>query len=743
MNFICSEVENMSISINYYEFIKQMYENLTKYIKAYKSETNDYYKKISKLHEKYYPKLSCINEELKKSINIKTNHIISLSSKVPKIIGQQILNLKYFITGIDSTIKSFDKTLKEKNLMSNQYQNEYDDCRNSLSKKYKEIEKSKNIFFSNVSQTENLIYKYYLSKSSNRDISSSTSESSSTINEIQMENNIKQAKKYENDYLNLIKSAKPFEDKFFELSDNSKDNMKRLACEIITKMKDNIVDFLLLLKNCFKLPLSEIDLYLPELIKLDENKKIESIINSTYKKGHNLMPIVSEKYNINLIQNNNGDEEENNNIIEDEILNTIKIMEDNFELIDKKSIEQIFNPKKLRCRELSLKLLSFSPNILKEINKDNFKKEKNEENKSENSINKDNNNNENDKQNEISITKEEKEELSKLIEDKGNRAIFLRKIHSFRKYGEFEIPEKEFSFICDLFNKIEEIIIKEHDYDSMESIIILSQTFYKLENDNKIYIQKIIKNNQLFKEKEFWDEYVNATILKEVQKHINNDIKDSKFVDSQKVMQNEKYEKIVFAQLLPLLKNMIDFELDDSIIKSIIQTLISYYKLSPDSSKTLNDMIKYKGIKEETKQKLKDLNLSVIIENNNEDNKNMKENLKSNDKNINKINTEDKNEEDNKNEEEKEELEDVDIEEDDDEEKINKDLIENVNQTLADEEEDEDINNKLIKNLDDDEIDDELDSQIVKDEENDKKVNTGEKEEKNQEKVEKDQKKIN
>ena len=282
-------------------------------------------------------------------------------------------------------------------------------------------------------------------------------------------------------------------------------------------------------------------------------------------------------------------------------------------------------------------------------------------------------------------TQEENEELTKLIEDKGNRSIFLRKIHSFRKYGEYEIPEKEFNIICDLFNKIADIIMKEHDYDSMESIIILSQTYYKLENDNKIYIQKMIKNNKLFKEKEFWDEYVNTTILKEVQKHINNDIKDSRFVDSQKVMKNEKYEKIIFAQLLPLLKNMIDFELDDTIIKSIIQTLISYYKLSPDSSKELNDMIKYKGIKEETKQKLKDLNLSVIIENNNEDIKNVNENLNIDDKNIKETNKEDKNEENNKNEEEKEELEEVVIEEDDDEEKINKELIENVNQTLADE----------------------------------------------------------
>ena len=112
MNFVCSEVENMTISINYYEYIKQMYESLTKYIKSYKNETNDYYKKVAKVHEKYYPRLSGIKEELKKYTNIKTNHIISLSTKVPKIINQQIINLQYFISGIETTIKSFDKTLK-------------------------------------------------------------------------------------------------------------------------------------------------------------------------------------------------------------------------------------------------------------------------------------------------------------------------------------------------------------------------------------------------------------------------------------------------------------------------------------------------------------------------------------------------------------------------------------------------------------------------------------------------------
>ena len=66
---------------------------------------------------------------------------------------------------------------------------------------------SKHLYFSNASQTEDLIYKYYISKSSNKEKDISTHETSSPITEVQMENNIKQTKKYENDYLNLVKSA--------------------------------------------------------------------------------------------------------------------------------------------------------------------------------------------------------------------------------------------------------------------------------------------------------------------------------------------------------------------------------------------------------------------------------------------------------------------------------------------------------------------------------------------------------
>jgi len=720
MNFVCSEVENMNISIEYYDFIKQMYENLTKYIKAYKSETNDYYKKILKVHDKYYPKLSTIKEELKKKLSIKTNHIISLSSKVPKIINQQIINLKYFISGIEATIKSFDKTLKEKNSMSSKYQSEYDDSRNALIKKYKDIEKSKNTFFSNATQTENLIYKYYLSKSTKNEQNSTITENSTPVTETQVENSIKTAKKNENDYLNLVKSAKTLEDNFCEISDTSIDNMKRISCEIITKMKDNIVDFLLLLKNCFKLPLSEIDTYLPELIKLDENTKIENIINSTYKKDHGLIQITPEKYNIKLIQKtlNNGNDYENNNMIEEEeILNTIKKMEENFDLIEKDSIGQINSEDKLRCRELTFKLLSFSPHIKEEMNnnttneKENEKekeKDKEKENESNKNTDNDNNNIEKEKEKEnktdTSITEEEVDELIKLVEGRDNRYVFLRHLNTFRKYGQFEIPEKEFTIICNIFNKIAEFIKKENDFDSMRNIIILSVTYYKLENQNKIYIQKILKRNQLFKEKEIWEYYVNSSILNEVQKHLNKDIKEFDIKDSQKALEKGKYNKIIFSQLMTSVNNMNLFEVSENNIKSIIQTSITYYKIDEESSKILLESISNKN----------NLELTVIEEDD--------EDIASGD---NKITI--KTEGNNINENHKKEV--LETEEED----INGKFTGNVNETIDD---DQDINSRMIKEITSEEINDEMIKDIDEEEEqediDEKENNKKEEEEKKQ-----------
>ena len=660
MSFVCSEIENMSISINYYEFIKQMYENVTKYIKKYREETSEYYKKLLKIQEKYDSRLKGI-EQLKKINNIKTKHILSLSSNICSVINTQITNLQIFLKEVDEVIKSFDKTLKEKNKMSSGYLNEYDEYKNNLQKKYKDTEKAKNIFFEDAFNTENLIYNFNAQKGSVK-----KEADTQMITKSQVDSSIKIAKKHENEYNNSFNSTKNFEDKFFELTDNSIDNMKRISCEIMTKMKDNIVKFLLFLKNCFKLPLSEIDIFLPELVSLDENKKIEEIINSTYKKDNNLIRVQLEKYDIKIVQNvkdENANEDDATYIIEDEeIIYTVKTMENNFNLINKGTIEEINSPEKLRCRYLTYKLLSFSPKIIDIIKQlENNKKV----NKSK------------DKEDNYSITDDEVKELFNLLQKVENRMIFLKKFNNFRRYGKLEIPKREFHIICDIFNDIAKYIKGDKILDGQLAIIILSETYYKMENGNKIYILNYVKDNKIFKEKDFWYDFLNKSILKEVQRNFQNDLKNNK---EDIRSENKNLEKLVFAQILPIIKTMTEFELDGKIFNEILEDIVSYYKIDNNSRKIIFDMVNFKGT--EKQKEIKDkcekfLELSCVMEDENEYKESVFETINT----INNLKLKKQNAE--KNEEESKEKE-------------------------------EDNNNKIIKEIKSDEFD-EINKQMIKD----------------------------
>ena len=659
MNFTCSEIENMSISTNYYEFIKHIYETVSKYIKKYKEETSEYYKKISKLHEKYNFRLNG-QEYLKNIDNIETEHIISLSKSISNVIQVQLTYLNIFLKEVDEVIKSFDKTLKEKNTMSSGYLNEYEDCRNNLQKKYKEIEKAKNLFFENANITESLLMIFYTPR-----IPNCKTQDTPLVTKSQVDSSIKLTKKSENEYANLVKSAKNYEDKFFSLTNNSLDSMKRISCDLTTKMKDNIVSFLLNLKNCFKLPLGEIDTYLPELVNLDENKKIEETINSSFKKDNNLVRLELEKYEIKSIPKYDEDnqDEQYKYLIEDEkILNTVNEMEKQFNLIVKGSIAAINTPEKLRCRLLTYKLFSFS----KRMKEDIIEMEK------DNKINIDENKN-------YSITDDEVKELYELLKKEDNRVIFIKKLNNFRRYGDLEFPTREYYILGNILNQITNNFKQDKNFDNQFALVILSQTYYKVENDEKVYILNSIKGNKLFHELDFWNDFINKSILREVEKNVKYDLKCMKN-NTQTIKKQKNFDKLIFAQMFPIIKTMIEFELEDDKLNKLIENLVSYYNIDETSKKILFDMINFKGTenKKEVKKKTVDyLNMSCIEEDENEyrqtvfDNMEKINNLRLK-RNKEKKKTEEKKEEDKKEEDKKEEKKE---EEKDEDEKVNEQMI--------------------------------------------------------------------
>ena len=165
MNFSFQEEENINISENYFNFIKQLSEDYLKYITNYKVATEEYLKKLASIQEKYGSRLLETNDHLKK---INSNHIISLTSIIPKVVEQQIINIEFFVEEIDNKLINFDKYIKEKNIKYIEFQSPFKEIKNELVKKYKEIDKLKTNYMTNIEFAEETIHKFYVKQNSKK-----------------------------------------------------------------------------------------------------------------------------------------------------------------------------------------------------------------------------------------------------------------------------------------------------------------------------------------------------------------------------------------------------------------------------------------------------------------------------------------------------------------------------------------------------------------------------------------------
>ena len=610
MDSFYSHEENINISENYFIFAKQISEDFIKYITNYKVASGDFLKKILNNQEKFNQKLLELKEQIK---NIDPGNLISLASITPKVIEQQIINIDYIVKGINDKLNKFEKLLKDKNSEYLDTQNFYKDSKSELNKKYREIERIKINFMTNISLAEESIHKFYMKK--NNKIKSSpkllnisqldANESNFISIEEQVNNSIQKTKKLENDYKSSIISLKDCEINYIETVEKFKDKTRKIICLISNNLKELISDSLMFLRNSFKMPLSEIDLYFKEVVDLDEYSNIDKLIQKSYKIENNLITMNLEKYSLQLFQsynfNNNGtnkniskrknssiddlnkyinrrknssidDLQEMDFTQEEEIFLTIKKMKESFELLEENEYNILIEEEKLRCKYLTLKILSFAPSnklYSKQIPQ---------------------------------ITSDEVWELDKMLDKKQNRIIFIQKLSQFRTRGIFEFPKNEYNILSQLFNKIIKIVENEEDFDSAVNIIILSQTYYILKNTKKEYIQKAIMNNDLFKSKKFWETFVNYSINKEIELSKKTDELNGIKTENDKEKE-EKNSNIVFAQIVPMTNNMIEFGLNINIVEEIIFPLIKQYKISPEFSEVVISVINIKKQEENTNNK--------------------------------------------------------------------------------------------------------------------------------------------
>ena len=623
MNIKCSELDNVEISLDYFNSIKSLGDELIKYIRGYNQLSQEYIKKLQLFNMNSSKKIS-------KSENPKSSQIITFTSKITQIISKNIEMSQKSIDNIELRVKQLEAVLKEKSENVNNTKKSYLDSIKDLNNLCSEINKVKTNCFNSLSKTEEVMYKYY--ETINK-LEKNESGLHKKLSEIEfnllkdrqknllteMNNSIKISKKYEETYKELVSSFDKNHEKYKEEINNYRDKVKNDVCDISDEIKNLVSSFMLNFNICYQEPMQLVDMYMKQLISLEEKKEIDKIINESFQNNNPLKNCSSGKYQLksisilkdsNFFKNEenieNDDDDPNSNnqknnkakqieilddgftqlsyISDEPLIMTIKSLFASFELIDKEDFDLKFEESKNRTQKYIFKIISnmnsypfakeglYINNNIDLIKDFEIEYERNE------------------------LTNHEVNDLIELLNIHENRIILLQKLSDYRARGKFILCEQDYEFLSKIFNIMSDQIKKDNDYHTAEMVIILSATYYIEDGKRKKYIQESIKSNRIFKDKNFWEEFLCYSINKEIMKTLNVDQK----VKEDKKNSDYKYSNVVFSQILTLIDNMYEFDVDYNTIKDVLNPKISYYKLNNELKKTIEDVI---AIKQEQKNK--------------------------------------------------------------------------------------------------------------------------------------------
>ena len=691
MNIKCSELDNMNITLDYFNLIKQISEELVKYLKGYRQIIQDNVKKIQSLHNNFKKKL--VNPDNSKISQISR----SLTSKVIQLLDQNNELYQLSVDELEMRLKEFDNFIKQKTEAIKAIQKSSAELNKSLTNSYSEVNKSKTNYLNSLSKTEDAINKYYLDKEKLKKHEMGLEKKSLNENEYlllkeqqknqlnEMNNSIKLSQNLEKMYQNSISSSCKIHEIFVENYKEFNDKLKQISCELSEEIKTLIVSFMLSYKNSYRQPLSSIDLYINEFNLLQEGKEIDKIINQDLKNDNLLTKIFPTNYKLKsiaflhesnfikkdeqqAIKNNNNVLQRKNSIskledgfeemeyiCDESLVLTIKTIFDNFNLIDKDEFD-------FKEEENKNKIHNYILKIIANMNSYPYGRYGKNSDKNKNI-----NINLEDKRKEL--TSEEILEIRELLDKHPNRIIFLQKLSDYRAKGKFYLCPEDYALISNFLNIILDKVKRDMDYHSAEMVIILSATYFIEEEKSKKYLHKNVTENKLFKDKTFWEEFLVYSINKEIMKTMKRDQK----MKENKANSDNKISKVVFSQLLTLIDNMFEFGVDAKVVREVIEPKIKYYRLDDALKITINDVINVKSeemIKEAEKEK----------NNKKEKEKKVGENIKKENEikkeEENSINKEEENnkkdEEDNKKDEEKNKKDEGNITREKEEEKENK-----------------------------------------------------------------------
>ena len=650
-----SELYDINIPKFVYNKLVQISEIYLKYISGYKSLTKDYIKNLKSIHKTYDDKIKSIKSEFGKNKYFNLSLLFPILNAIPSINFSFVDSLQFFMNELEKLVEGIQNFMKEKKIIYNKFFQNYNDAKKDLLIKMNDLEKEKINYLNNLSLTEKAISDYYKNKLKIEDYSKEHNNENNYVNnneknelknlfiennnlETQMEKMIKDSQNIEKNYKTLIGNSKLFKKTFFFSSNTTYENIKSISYEIIIEIKNFIQNIIILLKNCYTIPLKEIDADLSMLIKNKEeyNKKFNNIFENIKEKVSDQFLIEAKKYSLKVFNSDNinhfifeDDPNDDSNYIDSDLDYLIaKTMLSSFTFINEKyKINFDLEDEKRTTNKIMSNLLYNIDSI-----DTNDEKENNIDNKEINDLSEKNNN-------ELKYVHENDiKQLYKLLNNHHNRAVCLQTISHFRTSGKFCIPPKVFDIIGKCLLIIIDNVIKDEDYKMAKTAMILSQTYFKMDDKNeKYYLQNVIKNHKLFSNNEFWVKTLDNSLKNEINRVKNikkeNEFKNEINIEDENI---EKYNDIAFGQIVSLVNSMIDFDINIEIIKKIIEPKIEEYKLNENHRQNINLVMQNK-----TNTDNNDINIKI----NTDKNENNKEEDTENKENINIIKNDD---EDNK-----------------------------------------------------------------------------------------------
>ena len=650
-----SELYDINIPKFVYNKLVQISEIYLKYISGYKSLTKDYIKNLKSIHKTYDDKIKSIKSEFGKNKYFNLSLLFPILNAIPSINFSFVDSLQFFMNELEKLVEGIQNFMKEKKIIYNKFFQNYNDTKKDLLIKMNDLEKEKINYLNNLSLTEKAISDYYKNKLKIEDYSKEHNNENNYVNnneknelknlfiennnlETQMEKMIKDSQNIEKNYKTLIGNSKLFKKTFFFSSNTTYENIKSISYEIIIEIKNFIQNIIILLKNCYTIPLKEIDADLSMLIKNKEeyNKKFNNIFENIKEKVSDQFLIEAKKYSLKVFNSDNinhfifeDDPNDDSNYIDSDLDYLIaKTMLSSFTFINEKyKINFDLEDEKRTTNKIMSNLLYNIDSI-----DTNDEKENNIDNKEINDLSEKNNN-------ELKYVHENDiQQLYKLLNNHHNRAVCLQTISHFRTSGKFCIPPKVFDIIGKCLLIIIDNVIKDEDYKMAKTAMILSQTYFKMDDKNeKYYLQNVIKDHKLFSNNEFWEKTLDNSLKNEINRVKNikkeNEFKNEINIEDENI---EKYNDIAFGQIVSLVNSMIDFDINIEIIKKIIEPKIEEYKLNENHRQNINLVMQNK-----TNTDNNDINIKI----NTDKNENNKEEDTENKENINIIKNDD---EDNK-----------------------------------------------------------------------------------------------